>query len=295
MKDSASFINELKGIKLDPDDILVSFDVVSLYTRIPIKEALEVIYRLTNPDTMHLVEICLTSTFFCFEDEFFEQTCGVAMGSSLSPIVANLFMEDFEAKSLASTRLLPKLWRRYVDDTNFIWSHGQEELDRFFNHLNCQSSVIKFTMEKEIDGCLPFLDILISKNIDGSLSHLVFRKKTHTEQYLHADSHHFPAQKMGVLNTLATRALRISDNKSFDKESSHLLNVFVENGYSRCLGQKAFLKASKNASINKEEKERRLGVHLPYVQGTTDKIARILKRYDIPSTFRPLNTIRKSL
>ena len=100
---------------------------------------------------------------------------------------------------------------------------------------------------------------------------------------------------MGVLNTLATCALRIFYNKSFDKERSHLLNVLVENGYSRHLGQKAFLKASKNVSINKEEKERRLGVHLPYVQGTTDKIARILKRYDIPSTFRPLNTIRKSL
>ena len=81
VKDSASFINELKDIKLDPNDILVSFDVVSLYTCIPIKEALEVIYRLTDLDTALLVEICLTSTFLCFEGEFFEQTCGVAMGS----------------------------------------------------------------------------------------------------------------------------------------------------------------------------------------------------------------------
>ena len=72
MKDSASFIMDLKDIKLEPEDILVSFDVVSLYTCIPIKEALEVIYRLTDPDTAHLVEVCLTSTFFCFEGEFFE-------------------------------------------------------------------------------------------------------------------------------------------------------------------------------------------------------------------------------
>lgn len=115
---------------------------------------------------------------------------------------------------------------------NVIWSHAQEELDFFFDHLNNQS----FTMEKEIDGCLPFLDILISKNSDGSLSHRVFWKKTHTEQYFHASSHHFRAQKLGVLNTLATRALRISDKKSFKKEKSHLLNVFVENGYSRYLG-----------------------------------------------------------
>jgi hypothetical protein len=69
----------------------------------------------------------------------------------------------------------------------------------------------------------------------------------------------------------------------------------VENGYSRRLGRMAFHKASKRALIKKESRERRLGVHLPYIQGTTDKIARILKRYDIPSTFRPLNTIRNSL
>lgn len=72
MKDSASFIMELKDFRLNPEDILVSFDVVSLYTCILIKEALEVIYRLTDPDTAHLVKICLTSTFFCFKGEFFE-------------------------------------------------------------------------------------------------------------------------------------------------------------------------------------------------------------------------------
>lgn len=139
------------------------------------------------------------------------------MGCPLSPIVANLFMEDFEAKALALARLLPKLWKRYVDDTNVIWSHGQEELDLFFNHLNCQSSAIKFTMEKEVNGCLPFLDILLYKNKDGFLSHSVFWKKTHTKQCLHADSHHFPAQTLGFLNTLATWALRIYDHESFDK------------------------------------------------------------------------------
>lgn len=169
------------------------------------------------------------------------------MGSPLSLVVANLFMKDFESKALNSSRLLPKLWKRYVDDTNVIWSHGQEELDLFFDHLNNQFSAIKFTKERVVDGFLPFLDILISKNSDDSLSHQVFRKKTHTEQYLHASSHHFPAQKMGVLNSLATRALSISDKKSFEKEKSHLLDVFVENGYSRYMGQKAFQKVAKNS------------------------------------------------
>ena len=58
-----------------------------------------------------------------------------------------------------------------------------------------------------MDGSLPFLDVLLSRNDDGSFSHQVFRKKMHTEKYLHANSHHFPAQKLGVLNTLVTEPL----------------------------------------------------------------------------------------
>eukprot|EP00253_Pinus_taeda_P003009 PITA_03009 len=272
VKDSSSFIDDLKRIKLEHEDILVSFDVVSLYTCIPINEAMEVINKLTDPDTTWLVELCLTSTFFSFKREFYEQTCGVAMGSPLSPVVANIFMEDFESKALASSHLLPKLWKRFVDDTGVVWSHGHVELDLFFHHLNNQSSTIKFTMEKEVNGCLPFLDVLISKNEDGSFSH-----------------------QLGILSTLATCAVRISDEKSLEKEKAHLLDVFVKNGYSRHLGQKAFLKAHKEPSIQKDPKDRVMGVHLPYIQGTTDKISKILKKHNVLATFRPLNTIRGSL
>ncbi len=142
-------------------------------------------------------------------------------------------MEDFESKALASSCLLPKLWKRCVNDACVIWSHGKEKLELFFLHLNNQSSSIKFTMEFECNGSIPFLDILLSRNDDGSFSHQVFRKKTHTEQYLHANSHHFPAQKLGVLNTLATRALRVSNENHLKEEKAHLLSVFFNNGNSR--------------------------------------------------------------
>ena len=81
---------------------------------------------------------------------------------------------------------------------------------------------------------------------------------------------------------LATSALRISDEENLAKEKAHLLDVFVKNGYSRHLGQKAFLKAEKEPSVQKDPKDRILGVHLLYIQGTTDRIARILKRHNIP-------------
>jgi hypothetical protein len=79
------------------------------------------------------------------------------MGSPLSPIVANRFMENFEKKSLDSYPLKPLRWKRFVDDTNVLWPHGKEDLEKFFQHLNDISRDIKFTIELEENGSIPSL------------------------------------------------------------------------------------------------------------------------------------------
>jgi hypothetical protein len=132
IKVSNDFINIIKNEKV----ILISFDVVSLFTKTPLDEAIQIVKELTDPDTAKLAEVCLRSTFFSYQGEFYEQTSGVAMGSPLSPIVANLFMENFEKKALDSFPLKPSRWKRYVDDTNVLWPHGKDELQKFFLHLN---------------------------------------------------------------------------------------------------------------------------------------------------------------
>lgn len=62
-------------------------------------------------------------------------------------------------------------------------------------------------MESDINGSLPFLNVLVSNKYDGSFSHQVFHNKMHTEQYLHVDSHHYPKKSLGVISTLDTRVL----------------------------------------------------------------------------------------
>ena len=106
------------------------------------------------------------------------------MGSPLSPVIANFYMEHFETLALASTPLAPTIWFRYVDDTFTIWSHGEEKLEEFLNHLNSIHRNIQFTMEKEIEGQLPFLDVMVLRKPDLRLGHEVYRKPTHTDRYL---------------------------------------------------------------------------------------------------------------
>jgi hypothetical protein len=121
-------------------------------------DSLELLSHYFEEDVIALFKHVLTSTYFCFDGQFYEQTDGVTKGSPLSPVIANFFMEDFEKNAIEQATHIPVCWFRYVDNTLVIWPHGQEKLEDFLNHLNGLHNKIKFTMEKE-EGHLPFLDI----------------------------------------------------------------------------------------------------------------------------------------
>ena len=69
------------------------------------------------------------------------------MGSPLSPIVSNLYMEHFEKIAIDTSPLKPKSWKIYGDDANAICQHGRDKLEDFLKQLNIQLEHIKFTME----------------------------------------------------------------------------------------------------------------------------------------------------
>ena len=241
VKNSKEFVERIRTIKLTPKDGLVSFDVVSLFTEVQIVSALKTVeFRLRNDSTLEdrtqipvekfveLIELCLRSTYFEFQGEFYEQIDGAAMGSPLSPIIANLFMEDLENSALTSALLKPNLWIRYVDDTFVVWSHGVDNLHHFHGHLNQQSPSIKFTREDEKQNRIAFLDVLVTR-LDVSLSTLVYRKPTNTDRYIPFHSYHHPRTIAGVMKGMRERAFCICDNISLRGELEHLEKVFLAN------------------------------------------------------------------
>ena len=120
-----------------------------------------------------------------------------------------------------------------MDDVFRNLTYGEDKLAEFKSHINNQCDSIKFTLEKEEEKSLPFLDVLITKNIDNSLSHQVYRKKTHTDRYFHTGTHHHPSQKIGIINTLATHAWRVLDTNHIKEELEHLRTSLMNNGYTR--------------------------------------------------------------
>ena len=112
----------------------------------------------------------------------------------------------------------------------------QNNVDNFLSYLN-QHLSIRFTMETENDNKITSLDSLVTREPDGKLHTSVYRKPTHTDQYLMYDTHHPQSVKRGIVKCLHDRAERIITKPSGTaQEKKHLSTVLVANGYpSSCL------------------------------------------------------------
>ena len=110
------------------------------------------------------------------------------MESSLSPVLTMVYMEYFEKMASGSTSLKPSMWLRYIDDAVILWPH-QKDVQTWLDDVNSIWPSIQFTMEKEQDNKLSFLDVLITRAKQGFRSS-VYWKPTFTGQYLNFNCHH---------------------------------------------------------------------------------------------------------
>ena len=117
--------------------------------------------NLTAEEVLDLLSICLKESSFKYRDRFNHMTSGLAMGSPVSPVVANIFMSQLEQSSIATLTTKPRLWLRFVDDILSIVR--KDWVDKTLRHLNSQHENIVFTSEIEADGKLPYLDAKIER------------------------------------------------------------------------------------------------------------------------------------
>ena len=220
------------------------------------------------------------------------------MGSPVSAVVANLYMEFFEELALGSAPVKPRLWKRYVDDTCCIVKRGMAE--ELLDHLNSVRPSIQFTLELEREGSLPFLDTLLRRREDGTLDISVYRKPTHTDRYLHFRSHHPTHVRRGLVRCLFNRARSITTSPdSLQKEEGHLASVLKCNGF-----PSAFIRASSTPPTQPAEDTRREQpegrdkpplVVLPYVSGASEDIRHVCGWYNLRVVFRLGRTLRSML
>ena len=319
VKNSKDLAQEMSEVLIEEDEIFNSHDVVSLFTNVPIQQAIDVVRQRLNDDTslknrtllsvdniMELLEFILTTTYFMFRGQIYQQRFGTAMGSPVSPIIANIYMEFLEQRAIATAPIecKPRMWKRFVDDVLEIINNGK--VDQLTEHLNQVDTTgnIKFTHEQESEGQIPFLDTLIVRKDDGSVKLLVYRKKTHTDQYLNFQSHHPLHHKLGVVRTLLDRMDKVVTEEEDRKvEEDKIRKALKQCGYPEWTVNKVKTdKVNKQAKAKpKPRKEknkattRRTLVTVPYIQGLTEKLQRIYHSHQISTAVRPHTSLRKML
>ena len=171
-------------------------------------------------------------------------------GIKKNPIVANLFMEDFERKTLTSAIHPLRAWYRFVDDTWVIQKQAYKQA--YLDHINSIDLPIKFTVEgTQGNRTIPFLETLVTPLAHNSLSFKVYQKPTHTDQYLQWESHHSLSAKYSVIGTLTHRAKVVcTDPYLLQSEINHLRRALGRCNYPNWAISKVQIKVLNN---NQEE------------------------------------------
>ncbi|BHF84728.1 hypothetical protein SprV_0902787900 [Sparganum proliferum] len=297
---SQAFLEKIEGLKVSPDESILSFDVVALFSSIPHDLAIEsVAQRLRdNPielPTHHVLEmlkLCLNN--YCqFDGKYYQQVKGTPMGSPISGLLAELVLQRLEQNVVQCFQ--PKTWLRYVDDTFVIVKTC--EVERFHQRLNGAFPALQFTREEAKGGTLPFLDVSIQKLSDGGIATSVHRKSSDAEIILSYQSNHPAAHKRSCVRTLFHRAYRYCSSADLlKKELAYLYRFFRLNGYpmsfvKNCLRRQ---QQPQNVDSNGDRVSRKF-YSLPYMPRISETIARQLNQFGISIAHKPASSLRTTL
>jgi len=295
LKDTFDFVNKVSNIAHVENQHMVSFDVESLFTNIPTLETIEIIlnrafkhseifHQMNRKTLKNLLIICTQKSHFQFNGNYYDQIDGVAMGSPLGPLFANIFMDEFEQNHMQKLKDLGvKNWMRFVDDV-FSVIENKSCSNNILEFMNSQHKNIKFTIEMEKNNKIPFLDTSVTRKETGFTT-TIYHKPTFTGVYLNWTSLTARKYKISLIYCLCDRIWRICTNQNDrEKEFRKLKHTLAKNEYPEHIIENEIEKFIKNRTTQPPTQEQQENIQqVPTVeQQTADELNNTILLQQLP-------------
>jgi hypothetical protein len=318
IKNSQEFVKCVEKLHIGDDEIMVSFDIVQLFPSIPLEEAFTVFCEWVEEqeDTenekslcIQLMRIILDQRWLQFDGMLYKQEKGLFIGSSVSPLLTEIFMGCLE-KKMSVLPWFPSVWHRYVDDVFSIIKRGDE---RILEKLNEQHGAITFTMEKEESESINFLDLKLHRE-NGRVTIDIYRKPTDAPLMIHNASNHHPLHKNAAIEAAVHRLCTLPLNKErHKKELEYIGDMAMRNGYKKEIVASIYKKHKNKMDLRNittlrpinDDSKRKLKkskdfmgkeitpfVVLPFYKSVTGRIEKVLRRNGINVVYNNKNTLR---
>lgn len=284
--DSFEFSNYINDMQLPQSHVLVSLDVVSLFSNIPTELAIKCISdkwdlvsehcQLPKDTFLELLQFVFNSTVFTFNGQFYQQIFGVSMGSDVSPIVAQWVMDYIVTEAIKKLPFRLPFLRKYVDDiiTSIPISSSHIVLQKF----NSIHPKIQFTIEEEnSDFAVPFLDTLVIRQ-DRVVKTDWYQKPTASGRYVNFHSFHTMRMKINTVLNLKNRIIKVSHRDFREGNLRKLHKILLQNSFPNNLLKKLIFSTPTVTPVVQQpiENQNCFYTSIPHVQGLTRKITAAL-------------------
>ena len=303
LRNRQQLLSDIENIKITSKTKLMSFDITNLYTNVPVNLTLDIVKKflqstLVNNEYLEvsdidniatLIELVTSQNFFLFNNKKYLMQDGLPMGSALSGLLADFYIDYIEQIIFSKKyQLFTKdiiYYGRYVDDILIIHNSSSANTVALLNLFN-NIDKVKFTCEKETNNTLNFLDLTITKDIPNKkLSFDIYRKPTSTDIIIPKTSHCHPNQKMSAFRYMLNRVLEVPlDNNNVSKELNTILKIGLNNGYTIADIQNVYNKLHKNNIIKRiypHSSIKKNYITIKYEPTINKQLQNVLNQYNI--------------
>ena len=291
VQNSTQLMNDISQLPFVPGTRLASLDISNMYTNIPTKDLINIISNVCKTqnieetiarEIMLITNLIITQNYFNFQDITYIQDKGLAMGAPTSSILSKIYLQYLENTKIFNILNEKKIvgYFRYVDDILIIYNENITRVSDVLKSFNDLTPNMTFTLEKERENKLNFLDISITKTKD-KMSFGIYRKETTSDIIIPNDSCHPTEQKLVAIRYFTNRINTYNlDHNKKQAEENIVKQIVSNNKFNTSVLNKS---SGRNTRRDKDIQKNRWA-KFTYCGKETRMITKLFKNTDVKVT-----------